>query len=657
MLPVRQRVYFPLSAALLALVVVTVGFFADGATAATKKTTKAPARSVKPETSAAVTTTTWPGQLVTTPTGPSVSVVATIAIPGAQTTLPILTPDPTIPVIAVQSPPPSGPTASPGRVVTPDSGPPTIATAATVTTGAPANEPVPTLVDAPSAPSTTQVPMKRIVEIAGHGYGHGRGLGQWGAFGYATDYGWSAAQILSHYYPGTGAGKVAPTSAIGVRLVAQEGKTLTVFQPKGLVYFGVDGGPLALAGSSPSPAPAGSLVPTKGAGEPTVPVPSGFSAAAPVAAGVTAPPETVSPPMSPAVPDGPAAVRITVTKGGFSIADGPACDGPFVARGTPILGAAIVVSTDIDRRSQLSSDPSDLLSLCTKGGRTVYRGDLLAVDGTAAGQPGLHAVNQVSLESYLRSVVPSEVPKTWGSVKGGFEALKAQAVAARSYAAAERRTGYSNTCDTTSCQVYKGRGEYRGGGFATFEDARTDQAVADTAGEIRVEPKTGAPIRTEFSSSTGGYSAPGEIASPVPDDGDATVGNPYKSWSVIIDASRLDSKLGALSMIEPTKRDGFGPDGGRVQELTLHFTNGTSTISGSDLASRFGLRSTLFNAQVKLVPIATPESKLADAVVVGDDPTTTDPTTSLPKRKVTKPPKDPVSRKATTTITVKRPTG
>lgn len=643
MVPVRQRVYFPLSAALLALVVVTVGFFADGATAATKKTKKA------------VTTTTWPGQLVATPTGPSVSVVATIAIPGAQTMLPILTPDPTIPVIAVSSPPPSGPTASPGRVVTPDSSPPTIATAATVTTGTTANESVPTLPDAPAAPSTTQVPMKRIVEIAGHGYGHGRGLGQWGAFGYATDYGWSAPQILSHYYPGTGAGKVAPTSAIGVRLLAQEGKTLTVFQPKGLVFIGADGGPLTLAGSPPSPAPAGSLVSTKGAGEPTVPVPSGFSAAAAVATGVTAPPETVAAPVSPAVPDGPAAVRITASKGGFLIADGPACDGPFLARTTPILGSAIVVSTDIDRRLQTSSDPSDLLSLCTKGGRTVYRGDLLAVDGAAAGQPGLHTVNQVSLESYLRSVVPSEVPKTWGSVKGGLEALKAQAVAARSYAAAERRTGYSNTCDTTSCQVYKGRGEYRGGGFATFEDARTDQAVADTAGEIRVEPKTGVPIRTEFSSSTGGYSAPGEIALPVPDDGDATAANPFKSWSVVIDASRLDSKLGALSMIESTKRDGFGPDGGRVQELTLHFTNGTSTMSGSDLASRFGLRSTLFNAEVKLVPIATPESKLADAVV-GDEASTADPTTSLPKPRVTKPPKDPVSRKATTTIVVKRPT-
>ncbi|NED70013.1 stage II sporulation protein SpoIID, partial [Streptomyces sp. SID10244] len=45
------------------------------------------------------------------------------------------------------------------------------------------------------------------ITLIGHGLGHGRGMGQWGAFGYARK-GWSAQQILRHYYGGTTAGKV-----------------------------------------------------------------------------------------------------------------------------------------------------------------------------------------------------------------------------------------------------------------------------------------------------------------------------------------------------------------------------------------------------------------------------------------------------------------
>lgn len=46
------------------------------------------------------------------------------------------------------------------------------------------------------------------VVVVGHGWGHGRGMGQYGAYGYAVDQGWSSAQILSHYYGGTKAGSI-----------------------------------------------------------------------------------------------------------------------------------------------------------------------------------------------------------------------------------------------------------------------------------------------------------------------------------------------------------------------------------------------------------------------------------------------------------------
>jgi hypothetical protein len=56
-----------------------------------------------------------------------------------------------------------------------------------------------------------------VVELHGHGWGHGRGLGQYGALGYAVDDGWSAAQILDRYYGGTTAGAQA-NAEITVRL-------------------------------------------------------------------------------------------------------------------------------------------------------------------------------------------------------------------------------------------------------------------------------------------------------------------------------------------------------------------------------------------------------------------------------------------------------
>ena len=52
--------------------------------------------------------------------------------------------------------------------------------------------------------------------VTGHGWGHGRGMGQWGAYGYAQA-GWSAAQILDHFYGGTTAGS-AGNPNLSVRL-------------------------------------------------------------------------------------------------------------------------------------------------------------------------------------------------------------------------------------------------------------------------------------------------------------------------------------------------------------------------------------------------------------------------------------------------------
>ena len=64
------------------------------------------------------------------------------------------------------------------------------------------------------------------------------------------------------------------------------------------------------------------------------------------------------------------------------------------------------------------------------------------------------------MDDYLRGVVPRESPASWGDASGGkgMAALQAQAVAARSYAAAQNRYSWAQTCDYQNCQVYGGAG-------------------------------------------------------------------------------------------------------------------------------------------------------------------------------------------------------
>src|SRR5207244_5168751 len=95
----------------------------------------------------------------------------------------------------------------------------------------------------------------------------------------------------------------------------------------------------------------------------------------------------------------------------------------------------------------------------------LYRGAVRIYLGTT-----MRVVNEVGLDAYLRGVGPAEMPATWPA-----QALRAQAIAARSYAARRLRPGISNydVVDDTRAQVYLGvRGEKRA----------TNIAIATTAG-------------------------------------------------------------------------------------------------------------------------------------------------------------------------------
>nr|WP_275585803.1 SpoIID/LytB domain-containing protein [Geodermatophilus sabuli] len=228
-----------------------------------------------------------------------------------------------------------------------------------------------------------------------------------------------------------------------------------------------------------------------------------------------------------------------------------------------------------------------MLSLCTPTGTTQYRGEL-SVRWLPEGQ---RTVNSVNMEDYLRGVVPRESPASWGDAAGGkgIEALKAQAVAARSYAWAEGRSSWAKTCDTTSCQVYLGAGTNT---TKALEDPRTDAAIAATSGVV-LRNGANAIVRAEFSSSTGGHTAGGTFPA-VPDAGDAA--SPYHDWALAVPATTIAAAygVGTLTDIKVTARNGYGADGGRATQVQIIGTAKTVTATGSQVRTALGLRSDWF---------------------------------------------------------------
>jgi stage II sporulation protein D len=75
--------------------------------------------------------------------------------------------------------------------------------------------------------TTVTSPAKVVLAISGHGWGHGIGMSQWGAYGYAQ-HGWTYDRILAHYYSGTTLGP-APVSTVRV-LLAQTRKATIASQ-------------------------------------------------------------------------------------------------------------------------------------------------------------------------------------------------------------------------------------------------------------------------------------------------------------------------------------------------------------------------------------------------------------------------------------------
>jgi len=223
------------------------------------------------------------------------------------------------------------------------------------------------------------------------------------------------------------------------------------------------------------------------------------------------------------------------------------------------------------------------VTLVTPSGNRAYRGRLRAV-ATSTGSTARSTVNDVSMESYVKGVVPLEMPALWSP-----EAVRAQAVAARTYAAYERDHPLGSDyqiCDTSSCQVY--------GGYDAEHPASND-AVDATRQQVLLA--NGDPAFTQFGASSGGWTSAGSVTY-LParkDPYDGWSGNPVHSWKVTVPDTTVENAwpaIGDLTRIVVTKRDGNGDWGGRIWSMTLVGSKKKVVVSGDTFRAMLGLRST-----------------------------------------------------------------
>jgi stage II sporulation protein D len=353
--------------------------------------------------------------------------------------------------------------------------------------------------------------------ISGHGWGHGVGMSQYGAYGYALN-GWTYDQILGHYYPGTTLTK-APAGSSTIRVLLADKRTM-----------------LTVASAQPL-----------------------------------------------SVLDGNGATH--------TLALGKTQFGP----GLKLAVDGATTKTALAPPLTFSAATGQTLALSGKA----YRGRLLVdvVDGK------LRAIDVVPLEAYLQGVVPAEMPSRWPD-----QALRTQAVAARSYALSTRLAAAPfDVYGDTRSQAYGGVG---------VEKPATNAAVQETAGQVLM---FGAKIATTYYSSTsggetesaqdawGGKAVPYLVSVEDPYDGLS----PYHDWGPV---AVTGQKLGASLKVPGTVLDATTTPNlaGRVATLDVSSLFGTpavqtsTPVAGGIAESSLGLRSTWFDVGVlALVPPAT----------------------------------------------------
>ena len=340
--------------------------------------------------------------------------------------------------------------------------------------------------------------------LTGHGWGHGLGLSQWGAYGYAK-HGWTYDRILAHYYVGTSLGT---TSIASIRVLVAQEKSAK----------------LSSAAAWTATDAAGTVVQ--------------LAAAAPL---------VLKPDL---------------------VVNGQTLVPPVTFRST--------VPIALDGKA--------------------YRGKLVV--GLAAKQ--LQIVDKLGLEAYVKGVVPMEMPSNWSP-----EAVKAQAVAARSYALA-------NVTQGRAYDVYgDGRSQVYGGVAA--EAPASNAAVDATKAQVLFY---GAKIAdTMFSASSGGRTASAKETMGVDIPYLVSVADPYDTLSpnhdwgpVLYDLAKVGKALNLPAAIDDVQvKTGTSP---RAETLSLLLDDETTaTVRGNTLRSVLGLRSTWFTPE--LLALTSPKKPVA----------------------------------------------
>jgi len=433
-----------------------------------------------------------------------------------------------------------------------------------------------------AAPGDVNVGLAMVIE--GQGNGHGRGLSQYGAVGWATVYGKDWTWILDHYYGGTSMGAVPAGTRMTVRLTAQDDLQTAVIASGGNAFW-VGGTPgyftsmVAREVASSSGQYTYQVWGKTGAAE----CPSSNDS---LASWVNLGPVTT------------VAGLPSVT---FSV---PGADDP-------------------------ATPAASLLGVCDAAGAVRhYRGNIFASNGTSGEN---RTMSDVEIESYVRGVIPRESPASWADRGNGtgINALKAQAVAARSYGLAQgggltnRRYSYAKTCDTTNCQVYGGAGTRTSAtaNIVVIEDWRSDRAVSETALMIRVRPATPlVPVSTEFSSSNGDRTA-GVNFPAVDDPGDKIDYNPFSRWTRVLDLESFAARFGLATItkievsVDPSVSVGtYGVT--PAWAVRFRFYNGTQSVyvKASEIKSAYDLPSPSIKARI----IKRDLSSNNDFVFIGD---------------------------------------
>lgn len=393
------------------------------------------------------------------------------------------------------------------------------------------------------------------MRVVGTGWGHGVGMSQWGARGRALA-GQSSTEIIAAYYAGV-AIETAETANTRIRVLINHGYR-----------------PPANDGSAPSSnGLPGDIIGVNGTWE---------------AEGITGPQ--------------PAGARLRLSKD-------PATNRILAAIIDPngaevdnfeLPGVLVIRALEGTTRMRVVYEPAVMAPNSPGQFLDTYRGRLIL---HINGEGNIDTVNWLSIENYIRGVLPSEMPSHWPAA-----ALEAQAIAARCYALTSLRPQHPvwDLDDTPNFQAYEG---------SNHETDSTNAAVAATAEQVITY--AGKPVRAFYFSSGNGHTESNEDVfggTPLPylrgiPDVDPSgrawdADSPYGTWSTqpfaltVLDTTlhaAAETTLGTIQSLDFSDRVG----GGGILSIGVNSTLGSARLSPRNFMHAFNRLTALEIGEIK----------------------------------------------------------